>query len=77
MAHPKFLLDRHLMIANTISRIIARFPRRYWVELPFPGSTDYIGPPHRPYRDEDEAIFYMIRGLKLKDLEDYVLLPLS
>jgi hypothetical protein len=36
-----------------------------------------IGPPHRPYRDEDEAIFYMIRGLKLKDLEDYVLLPLN
>ena len=51
------------MIANTISRIIARFPRRYWVELPFPGSTDYIGPPHRPYRDEDEAIFYMLLPL--------------
>src|SRR5216683_1752222 len=47
--------DRHLMIANTISRIIARFPRWYWVELPFPGSTDYIGPPQRPYHDEDEA----------------------
>ena len=50
---------------------------RYWVELPFPGSTHYIGPPHAPYRDEDQAIFYVIRGLKLKDLEDYVLLPLN
>jgi hypothetical protein len=45
--------DRHLMIANTISRIIARFPRRYWVRTPIPGEYHYIGPPHAPYRDED------------------------
>jgi hypothetical protein len=41
------------MIANTISRIIARFPRRYWVRTPIPGEYHYIGPPHAPYRDED------------------------
>ncbi len=41
------------------------------------GSTDFIGRPHGPYREEDEAIFYMIQGLKLKDLEDYVLLPVN
>jgi hypothetical protein len=60
--------DRPVMIANTISRIIARFPRWYWVELPFPGSTDKCRPATRPIPDEDEAIFYIIQGLKLKDL---------